>query len=313
MQWILGSAWRDLGFFYLAPAVLVGLALFSSEWLWWPVLGFVVYQWLDVGHAFPTIFRIAPRWGTRWVYWYPLPVMIFVLVSLGFFFSFRWTLVAVVYVTTFHHIRQFYGISRWYQYLNRQSSIWSGRWLYILTGLPLLIVHFRPDIPSSQFAWAQLPHFDEPQVLFSLRLLLAAAWLGWGIFEFLRLHRYGPEVNRITSVFVPAALHYWCFTQATTIEAMLFPLLTVHALTYFFVVEKSLKSRLAGDGIGARRILLQLFAAGLVGGLLVYGIEALSEALVPGWLPSLLLSLALTPTLWHYIVDGFIWRRADLV
>jgi hypothetical protein len=299
MTWILGSSVKDLGVFYVAPFALVLTGVFAPNWLWGPALGFLVYQWLDVGHAFPTIFRVAPKWGSRPVFTWALPLLVFVFLVAGFLLSPRWTLVAVVYLTAFHHIRQFYGVSRWYQYLNGRLDSWSGRWLYALTLLPLLLVHFREDLKSSQFAWAQLPHFENASAETILKLALAAAWAGWGLFELARLRRYGPELNRTLSVLLPALLHYWCFLKAPTIEAMLFPLLTIHALTYFFVVDRK-------SGKGAWNLPL-LFAAGLIGGASVLAMEEFGEG------RPAILALALTPTIWHYVIDGFIWRKSDLL
>jgi len=305
MPWILGSIVKDFGAFYLTPCVLILIAMIAPDWLWWPTLGFLVYQWFDVGHAFPTMFRVAPRWGSALLFSALLPLVIFAVLVAGFWLNMRWTLVAVVYLTVFHHVRQFYGISRWYQYLNQRPDNGSGFYLYILTLLPLLLVHFREDLQSSQFAWAQLPHFENPDLEIALKLILAAAWIGWGIFEFFRARRFGLELNRVLSVFLPAFLHYWCFTQAPTIEAMLFPLLTIHALTYFFVVDQRSGKRRANIFI--------LFMAGFAGGTLVFGLESLSERLPSGPLSAALVGLALTPTIWHYVIDGFIWRKTDLI
>ncbi len=306
MPWILGSTYKDIAAFYIAPFTLVLISVIAPEWLWWPALGFLVYQWFDVGHAFPTMFRVAPRWGSSRMFTFLPPLLIFTAIALGMAFSMRWTLVAVVYLTVFHHVRQFYGISRWYQYLNGRMDAWSGRWLYLLTLLPAVLVHFRSDLQSSRFTWAQLPHFENPEAELILKLSMAIAWLGWGIFEWMRLHRIGPELNRTLSVLLPSLLHFWCFTKAPTIEALLFPLLTIHALTYYFVVHEKSERRTPWN-------LPALFGAGLLGGVCVLLFEETAGKMRPGFYPVLLLSLALTPTIWHYVIDGFIWRKKDLV
>lgn len=304
MTWILGSAAHDVIAFYFLPALLVGLGLWSPGLLMLPAAAIVVFQWFDIGHTTSTIFRVFPQWGKSRLFSAGLPSVIFAAIAAGFMALPNETALTIAYFTAFHHVRQFYGINRWYQHLNQNESRWSGWWLYSLTVLPIVLFHFRWDIDLTLVSRFDIPRFYNPEVQLALEFTYYGCWIGWGIFELLQM-RKRVEINRILSIFIPALLSYWCFTQAMNMQTVLFPMLTVHSVSYFFLVDRKAsqdKSRF-----------LWIAMTALFFGLFFGTLEALGGEFAPGWLSAALLGIALTPNVWHYIVDGFIWKKRDLV
>jgi hypothetical protein len=309
MPWILGAGFKDIYAFYFLPALFVAIGFLFPQLLTLPLLGLIIYQWFDVGHAFPTAFRAFPRWGTSLLYSAWLPGMIFALLCLGFFLAPVVTAIAIVYFTVFHHIRQFYGICRWYQHLNNHLSRASGWFIYLLTILPLILLHFRTDLNLSSFAGFEVPRFTNRYILLVVQLVYAGTLIAWAIFEWRSSLSRKFEANRVMSILFPALLHFWCFTQAATLETILFPPLIIHAVTYFFVVARAS----AKKDVNQHSYLFKVVVVALMGGLFIGFIEDTGlELKSAGWAAPLL-AIAFTPAIWHYLIDGFVWKRADMV
>lgn len=105
------------------------------------------------------------------------------------FFLWSWTAAPylgafIVYATIFHNVRQFYGLSKWYQRLNGRYRTDSDHLLYFLCLVPVALAHFRSDIEwSSYYTRADVVFWPQPELFkFSLYVYSAVA-LFWLLFE----------------------------------------------------------------------------------------------------------------------------------
>ncbi|MCB9730691.1 MAG: hypothetical protein H6746_19630 [Deltaproteobacteria bacterium] len=318
-RWILGSPARDLSAILLPG--LAGLALASllaadSRAL---VLGALVAAVVvDSGHvyltAWRTVLRPAERRASR-IYWgVPLAVVAAITLWLLLALPGLWT--ALVYLTVFHHVRQFYGVSRWYQKLAGRFDAPSGRWLYALTITPFLIFHVRPGVRISLFSGDDLllhPHPGAWLLGLGLFAVLALAWLSR---EALLWRRGVREPGRVLSIAAPATLYALCFLVARTEATILVPLLLSHGIPYFALMGLSLR-RLepARYRTALGTVALLLLTAVVLGGAESWTEQNIITTETPNYArtgvslaQALLTGLLLVPLLSHYIWDAFIWR-----
>jgi hypothetical protein len=318
-HWILGSPRRDLTLILLpglAGFALTGLFADGSRGL---LLGaLIAAAVVDSGHVYLTAWRTVLRPDERRasrVYWtVPLAVVAVVALWLVLALPGLWT--ALVYLTVYHHIRQFYGVSRWYQKLGGRFDAASGRWLYALTLTPFALFHVRPGVRISLFSGDDLLLHPQP-TLYATGLaafgLLVAAWL----FREIALWRRGVrEPGRLLSIAAPAGLYAACFLVARTETAILVPLLLSHGIPYFALMGLSLR-RLepARYRTALGTALLLVLTAALLGGAESWFEHSLITTQTPNYAragvsaaQALLTGLLLVPLLSHYIWDASIWR-----
>lgn len=318
-HWILGSPRRDLALILfpgLAGFALVGLFAPGSQGL---LLGALIAAALvDSGHvyltAWRTVLRPEERRASR-VYWtVPLAIVLVVALWLLLALPSLWT--ALVYLTVYHHIRQFYGVSRWYQKLGGRFDAASGRWLYALTLVPFALFHLRPGVHIALFSGDDLllrPHATLYAIGLGAFTLLVAAWL---IREAALWRRGIHEPGRVLSIAAPAALYAGCFLVAQSETAILVPLLLSHGVPYFAMMGLSLRRleparyrTLLGTA------LLLVATAALFGGAETWFEHTVITTQTPHYAragvsaaQALLTGLLLVPLLSHYIWDASIWR-----
>ncbi|MEZ4265932.1 MAG: hypothetical protein R3F39_06100 [Myxococcota bacterium] len=318
-QWILGSPPRDLALILLPGLAGFALAALFAEGSQALLLGALVAATLvDSGHVYLTAWRTVLRPDERRasrVYWVvPLAVVLVVALWLWLALPGLWT--ALVYLTVYHHIRQFYGVSRWYQKLAGRFDAASGRWLYALTLTPFALFHARPGVRISLFSGDDLllrPHATLYAIGLAAFALLVAAWL----FREATLWRRGlREPGRVLSIAAPAGLYAASFLVARTETAILVPLLLSHGIPYFALMGLSLR-RL--EPARYRTVLgtvaLLLLTAALLGSAETWFEHSVITTQNPHYAragvsaaQALLTGLLLVPLLSHYIWDASIWR-----
>jgi hypothetical protein len=123
------------------------------------------------------------------------------------------------------------------------------------------------------------------------------------------------EINRFLSLAIPIFLHFYCFLFSKNYQSIFLPLLTVHGLSYFAIMGKSLNI------LNPNRTLV--FYMGLVGlSLISFGIldhlyhhliinKLIENGISNNILFSFLLALTGTASLFHCIVDGLLWTNKN--
>lgn len=312
-MWILGSLKKEISFLYLPGLLSAVIAVFSPDLGESSLLyGLLAMGIIDSGHVYTTAWR---TWfypdelrssSTYWVY----PAVFFSFFFAWFYLKLPYLWSFVVYATFYHHIRQVYGFSKWYQKLNRRNDGTSDRYLYFFSLAPLIIYHLRPEAVGGYYTDKDLFLFPDATLRnWGLAMYFAAVFF-WILRE-RKLWQSGVrEVNRLLSVSVPAVIYAFCFLVGTTLTQVLFPLLFLHGIAYFGVLGLSLQKtqrRFQKEGIAIYVVLATAVIFGLS--------EAWFEENIMNYsrtgeiLGSTIVGLSLTPLFCHYAFDAIIWKR----
>ena len=312
-RWILGSPWRDAAWIlFPGPLAIAALFLFAAPSRGLSLAFLIGFAFIDSGHVFTTAWRTFLRAEERRssaLYW---AVPLGVAVSVGLWHGFGLPRLGsfVTYATVFHHIRQFYGMLRWYEKLNGRRRPASAWFLYALCAAPLALFHVKPGAFSA-LSPGDLFLAPMPRVYAAGLLVyagLAAAWLAYEA----RLAASGaPEWNRVAAVGGPA-LVYGLGLLAPSPERLLFPMIVAHGIPYFAVMHQSLR-RLDPAGYPSPLKAAAVLAATAI---VLGGADSLVDQAFIGPMQggathlwnTLLVCLTLTPVLSHYALDAYIWR-----
>jgi hypothetical protein len=319
MNWILGSARRDL---WLTLPGLFGIALVFTHDLpaVWAVALFMTFALVDSGHVYTTFLR------THWKNPDKKNQRHLSLISLGIFVAITtWCLIGsiglwsfVAYATVFHHIRQHYGIVRWYDGANKTSRPHQNYWLfYALLILSICSVHFRSlsggtdDILYSNDDLFLYPNSMAFQITAGLYLFGLALWL-----------KQTLVATRANRAEVPAKLYEatalvtyaWAGFFAPSFLTGAIPMFLSHGVPYVALIVCSLP-RTRRDHFKTLKV---AFAASVAAAVLFgvsewlvesYVIEDFFSQTALSPIAALAIGAYLTPLLSHYIYDGIIWKR----
>lgn len=315
-MWILGSFKMEAMFFFL-PGLLgmvVAMAFphFGDTSL---IYGLIATALIDSGHVYTTFWRTffhpEERNSSRAYWLIPLAIFIFFF---GWYFSKLpglWSF--VVYSTLFHHVRQVYGFSKWYQALNKRTDKISDYFLYALAVGPIFIYHFRPDAIGNYYSSGDLFLYPDFQVYRSLLFVYSVILVGWIMYE-RRVWLSGrKEINRVLSVGFPAMIYAFSFFMGKTVSQILFPLLFLHGIAYCGVMGLSLQKTRGGWFSTISKSLLIVCGTAVFFGLLESWLEGGfvgENRRLKGFIPSLVVGLYLTPLYCHYLFDAMIWKRS---
>ena len=311
MAWILGSLRKDILWLYvpgLAALLLSFFFILPSPSLAYVAYTFVALQFFDSGHVYTTLWRtyLNPEERRRRKAYWIAPVIFFVLFFSWSYFQIPGLAAFIIYATIFHNVRQFFGIQKWYQRLNKRFTVWTDRFLYFNCFMPFLIAHFRTgplwnQDYSEQDIW-RFPNENLYRGLLVVYLLGLTAWLVWEILE-LKKHR---EWNRFLSTAFPTALYGSCFLLGKTASEVVFPLVVAHGVSYFALMTLALsrtQKRFVNVQIASLVVLLTALIFGSLEGVFEENYLDLSNAVL-----SPLIAVYLTPLFCHYYFDAFLWK-----
>lgn len=278
---------------------------------------FLTLVLIDTGHAYATLWRVGLKNDRVWYWlWFPCIVLgsfLWMWSELPGFWTF------VVYFTAFHHVKQFVGVHAWYEHRNQKFRPSSRRYLLLLLTFPILLFHFRDGVSYSVYTQRDVFFFPN-ELAFKLGLVVySLIWFAFALSEIRNYSRGGRklEFNRLASVLIPATFHGVCFLMGRSLAEVAFPLLIMHGLTYIALVSHSMKGLWprAKTLSFSKVFFLILLSGGFLAVLESWSEDALSifdytsgNASVSSLVAS---SLLIGPTLFHYLVDGKIWRRTD--
>ncbi len=315
--WIFGSFGADLLVLAL-PGLLFWVLVKSLSPLlpsWVTALG-VGAAWVDAGHVYMTGWRFLGSRAVKERITQALWVSAIFIVCLSWLESGVpgfWSL--VTYFTAYHHIRQFYGFSRWYERLSGAKSRFASNLLLGLTSLPWIGFHFRSDLDFGGFYTGQeLFLLPNPLLLRACVVLWGAALLVY-IGSLARVAKDGPlRVQGLIGVVAPALLQGLCFFFGRNMVEVLAPLQIAHGIAYNWVIGES-TFRLGALRAGRKACHTVVWlAAAVLGTVTLFGenaVESFEYGVNDGRVETspVLLALLATPLIWHYWVDGRIWRN----
>jgi hypothetical protein len=320
-MWILGSLKCDLVFLMLPGLFSVGISmLFPHLAESSLVYGLIATGLVDSGHVYTTFWRTLFTSGKKRQWPWMVPVFFILFFGVWYYFSFPGLWTFVVYSTLFHHVRQSYGFSKWYQTLNHRADPISDRFFYGLIILPMVTYHFSPGALGSYYSENDLFLYPLSNVRDALMVIYSVVLFSWICYETKLWKRGLRESNRIISVGYPALIYGYCFLVGETLTQILIPLLFVHGVAYFGVMGQTLHRTQKQRFSSLFEALSLVIITACVFGLSEAWIE--EEALnlhsgSPLWLSSLLIGLTLMPLYCHYFYDAIIWKKshaeADLV
>lgn len=317
MNWIFGRAHKDFFALYAAGLVALIFLILTQEGsrLQLAIL-FISFVIIDTGHGYVTAWRAFRHPTAQYAKRHGLSFILIFLLSWFWMYTqipYFWTM--VVYFTIYHHIRQFFGWNRWYQNLNKRACAASDYFLYGLLLIPIVLFHFRPKLTLSIYGTGEVIFWPNQNAFYIGLGFYVIFVLSWLIYEFTLWRKGIKELNRFSALFIPTAFHSYCFLYATDLYQIVLPLLSLHGVAYIAVMSQSLQ-RLNNYKKSWLYFSFLLFVTALMGGLFEYWIEDfaveydyLKKNL--GALVTLANAAIVAPALWHYLVDGWIWKRTD--
>jgi hypothetical protein len=312
-MWILNSPTLELSFIYIPGllGIIIGVMfphLGNSSFLY----ALLAMSLIDSGHVYTTFWRtyFHKRELISSKRYVVFPVLSFLL-------FFGWNISSlpglwkfVVYSTLFHHVRQVYGLSKWYQSLNKRSDKISDFFLYSLSILPIITYHFRPGAISHNYTPNDLFLFPNIMIAQLLMMLFFGFLLGWIFYERSLWKNGVKERNRVISIAYPTIIYSYCFFIGETLTQVLFPLLFVHGISYLGIMgialKKTQKIKFSSFSKAIFVIILTATTFGIGEAWIEQNILDLSN---PSFLNSLFIGIYLTPLFCHYYFDSVIWKK----
>ncbi len=314
-MWILGSPLREFSYFILPGLLALAVSFLfpnlGETSLFYALLGTAL---VDNGHVHTTLWRtyLHPAERSSHKAYLLVPISLLILFFIWHYTGAPYLWNFVVYSTLFHHVRQFYGTSKWYQSLNKRTDKYSDACLYILLILPLIAFHFRPEINLSIYSERDI--FFYPNTLgLKITVVLFFGCLGaWLIHEGMLWRKGIREVNRVLSIAWPVSVYSYCFFFGENMTQILFPLFFVHGIAYFGMLGRSLhRTQASRFQSETKAIIIVIVTAFFLGGFNSYlenlMLEENERSLL---LMSSMTTLLLTPLFCHYIFDAIIWKKS---
>lgn len=316
MKWIFNSWQKDFLFLY-APTVLTALVcLFIYEdSAGFPFLAFLMLYVVDAGHSYITgwrVFRPGAQQDRKKSLYILAAVLIATLAWLSWGGYYFWPF--VVYFTFFHHIRQIYGVSIWYERLNKSRLPYAGYIVQLLAALPFLAFHFRTDF-SARFFYSPQDVFFYPSIpllsaVIVLNILVLLFWLFVEGMHYQKVKKM--EWNRILSMGFPALVSSSCFYLGRHFYEVAFPVIMLHGGVYIALVALSVdKVKTFKVGGLSLAIIIMTITALAAGAWELWMVDLFHLPSDMNEIRSLQIAAAaiiVVPGLWHYIVDGWIWK-----
>ncbi len=315
-MWILGSFRTELIFFYLPGLFSVIVAILFPELGTTSILyGILATALIDSGHVYTTVWRTwlyPDELKSSHRYWL-FPLAFFIIFASWYFFNLPGLWSFVVYTTLFHHVRQVYGFSKWYQAINKRADKISDYFLYALAIFPMIIYHFRDGVPVYYYSENDLFIFPNLMVQKVLILVYSLIWAGWISHE-MKLWKQGKrEVNRILAIAFPAIIYGYCFLIGKTFTQVIFPLLFIHGIAYCGVMGQTLYRTQSARFKNHALALTVVGITAVIFGLSESWYEENFVRVVTGYssvVTACIVGLYLTPLFCHYLFDAFIWKRS---
>lgn len=314
----------------LALGVVTGaLAADLAPWMW-----LLLVVGIDAAHVWSTLFRVYldPAEVRRRAFLYvgtPVAVYVFGVLLMGFSALAFWRV--VVYLAVWHFMRQQIGWLRLYHRREPNIGVFERRLDEALLWLVMLhpVAHWHTHLPR-RFAWMLEGDFIaglSPQVATSMAVITSAVAIAWIGIQVLHVIR-GRAVpwGRVLLMATTAAAWYIGIVVFDSDYAFAVTNIPLHGVPYALLTYRYARARAAQGS--ARHIALLLRGGVPVFVLLVWCLAAVEEL---GWdrfvwhdhqiffgasaafddeLVALLVPLLALPQLTHYVLDGFVWRRA---
>lgn len=331
-MWIFEKGSRDFKFIYLPGLVtLLIFELIQSNYLSTAILSFIIFNFIDVGHVYSTVYRTIldkeeRRRSKMYIY---TPIALSIVIFLWFIFKIPYFWSFVGYYTLYHNLRQGFGIMKWYEKKNKKYYKLNNYIFYALTYIPIIAFHFLnksfkvmyytdQDILMYQDHHPFLINFGIfeytfPNIFAFILLCFYFLILLFWIFKEIKNNCLKKEYNRVLFMIYFFFIYYYSFILSDNILEMTAALVVSHGIPYFFMMKYSLiKTR--KNFFTTKKAVFFIFVSALVGGLINFGGE---EIISSGFnyvesnldiIEFLLVFFYVIPVLCHFIWDSYIWK-----
>jgi hypothetical protein len=337
------NAWFDLGFILSPPFIVVLLVfLFSSffqQTNMSDVFWLIVVVFVDVAHVYSTLFKTyfdKSKFEKNRNLYIVVPVLCYVigvlLHSEGSHFYWR----ILAYLAVFHFIRQQYGFFRLYSRADKQAK-WEyyldNTSIYMATLYPVIYWHTHPETPFNWFVENDFIVFQSDVLSAFSGWMYTVVFAMYGVKELFKLiviRKFNIPKNL---VFVGTALS-WYMSIVYFKSDIAFTTINVvsHGIPYVGLIFADGKLEKSSNPF------MKLVFQSVVGIVLFIGVLLVFSYLEEGlwdsfvwnehqvlfpifhsFLPTvndkhlltLIVPLLSLPQTTHYVLDGFIWRKAN--
>lgn len=314
-RWILGSLKRDFLAFYL-PGFLVSflLILFGlpENQVLFLFLAWLFFGVLDSGHVYTTVWRTyldKNEFKRRKIVYTLSPFIFFLAFFFMSIFDFVLLGALVVYATVYHNMRQFYGLTKWYQKINSSFDKKSDFFFYSLTFLSFATLQFRSDLNFGEYYPGAnkffYPNFFLEKIFVFLFFLNLLFWVSYEMFKAYRTKVV--EWTRILSVAFPVGLYAFSFMHFKTVATVVFPLVVSHGISYMILILYSAQKTKYG-GVSSWKLPAAIVSVAAIFGSAEFLLEDFQIEASFFYFKSALAALILTPLFCHYYFDAFLWK-----
>tara|TARA_R110002049_G_scaffold159312_1_gene324198 strand:- start:281 stop:1267 length:987 start_codon:yes stop_codon:yes gene_type:complete len=318
-MWILGNARRELSSFYgLALTIIVFSGLWSNQPMPMAII-LLVTVGIDTSHVYATAWRswFVPSEVKRakWLHIFtPLAIMIVIFLWCSLGIPGLWS--AVLYLTVFHHIRQYYGIHRWSLAINPNKGPMATKELYAMSVLPFIGYHFRSDINYQGFFTPDdMFLFPNPEVLNLIYLLMAVAFISLIYKISIAVKDKTISIPILSTVIFPVFINIFCFLISKDFFITLLPVLAVHGMTYYHLSALAQGKLKKGFWSKPRVAVAIIVSTSILFGFLESFLTEEQIDIIPSiqyqgnYLLAFGVAFVTTPAIYHYIADAFLWKR----
>ena len=274
-------------------------------------LAFVALAFLDSGHVYTTFWRTITGKATNKSHYILIIIALFLGISAWMYFQIPYFWSFIVYATLFHHIRQYFGMLKWYQKINKTFDKIQDYALYAFAILPVLAFHTVSSTTGEYYTPNDLFTFQSPTLFWIITSVYVLTILAWIIYEI--SHFTSRRVPSILAVVAPLLLYLYAFYFADTFFQLIVTLVIGHAIPYITIMSLSLEKVKMHQHIITASIIIVLTA--LIAGTFelwieesIYAFGFIYESTSLTLLSSAIVALFMTPLLAHFIIDGYIWK-----
>ena len=268
---------------------------------------------IDSGHVYITMWR---TWFNPYLKPFPIkftliPLLILVLITTWNYLEFKGLWSFVVYFTVYHNIRQFYGLSRWYQHKYKSEKNYSNIFLYLICYTSFLAFHFRNNLTFQYYASEELFIFPNEIIFNLLKTILWAMLTAFVIYEVIYgIQKSKIEINRIVLLILIKSTYIVAFLFSSNELELIAPLILTHGLHYFaltiYAITKT-KTQFTNKLYKASIVvgIFMIFAGSMEYFFENYFLDTNNFT----FLHSVLIASYLVPLLSHFLYDAIIWKK----
>lgn len=342
MDWLFSKRIDILGMFLPFTLMWVIFLCLPSEFLEidFPLWAWVVFVLgIDVSHVWSTFFRTyfdRQEFENHRVILMISPIVLFMLAFSLAFISIEVFWRVLAYLAVFHFIKQQYGFLALYRLRKGKKVSTKLRLsdkfiIYLGTGIPIVIWHFSPDPNFNWFVQNDFVFFNNSVLVYTIiKYVLSSLYFILLIIWFVVNLKNGISLGAILWVSFTVLNWFWGIVFLESDIVFTITNVVGHGIPYLLLIGfyKSEKSRIKRKTFSFYKWISIIFSIVLIFALIEeYFWDRLLnhekgdffDSFTPYFeffsenhsVEALLLAILVLPQLWHYFIDGIIWKANE--